>query len=541
MFDITTYHFSNDYQMKDFEKWELPNDFHCLYILENGRDAYVGETLNIRRRAYEHRTEHRDQNFQQIHIITGNFMEASPAKHYEKLLIRLMKADGLFHIVNKIDGNQTHYARRNEFELLFDRLWDQLATKKLVKIKEFQFILNTNAYKYSPYTTLNEEQAKALNHIVSVLTTNETAPSLKKYKRRPILITGRAGTGKTVVASSLFHYLRNNNTFKTKTIAWVVANEQLRTMLQRVFQNIGEGLHKSDIVSPIELTKRHYDIVICDETHALRRGVGLVSYNKNFKLGNSRLGFDDNHDELDWILAQSDVQILFYDPKQTSKRSDILDDNVRKCIHDNPHRGYREIELKAQMRIKAGDSYISYIYDILNQNTPTIQLFEQYDFRLFSSFKKMRNQLLQKEKQMGLCKLCAGYAWPWISKDDKSLYDILIEGIGIRWNRDKKNWIGNVNSKYEMGSIYTLRGIDLNYVGLVIGPDLYLDEKDGKIKVRRTSLYSNDVKKGASEKELLRYVLNIYAILFTRAIEGTYVYVCDDALREYFAKYIKLT
>ena len=153
----------------------------------------------------------------------------------------------------------------------------------------------------------------------------------------------------------------------------------------------------------------------------------------------------------------------------------------------------------------------------------------------------MRNQLLQKEKQMGLCKLCAGYAWPWISKDDKSLYDILIEGIGIRWNRDKKNWIGNVNSKYEMGSIYTLRGIDLNYVGLVIGPDLYLDEKDGKIKVRRASLYSNDVKKGASEKELLRYVLNIYAILFTRAIEGTYVYVCDDALREYFAKYIKLT
>ena len=39
-FEITTY----DYASPDYGKWTFPHDFHYVYILENGRDAYVGET-----------------------------------------------------------------------------------------------------------------------------------------------------------------------------------------------------------------------------------------------------------------------------------------------------------------------------------------------------------------------------------------------------------------------------------------------------------------------------------------------------------------
>ena len=38
-FEITTY----DYASPDYGKWTFPHDFHYVYILENGRDAYVGE------------------------------------------------------------------------------------------------------------------------------------------------------------------------------------------------------------------------------------------------------------------------------------------------------------------------------------------------------------------------------------------------------------------------------------------------------------------------------------------------------------------
>jgi len=145
----------------------------------------------------------------------------------------------------------------------------------------------------------------------------------------------------------------------------------------------------------------------------------------------------------------------------------------------------------------------------------------------------------EKEDIYELSKLCAGYAWKWISKKDKSLYDIIIKEEKIRWNDyEIKNWVRSEESKYTMGSLYTLRGIDLNYAGVVIGPYLYFDKNDNQIKVNKESLYSNDVKKNATDEEIKKYVLNTYAILFTRAIEGTYVYVCDDALREYLKSFI---
>lgn len=540
IFNISTFKYSPSYTQEDFEKWKLPNDYHCVYILENGKDAYVGETLVAAIRAYQHISKFQALNFQRMHIITSDLMEETPAKHYERLLIRLMKVDGLFNVVNGTDGNKTHYQRKNEFELHFDRLWNQLIDKKLVKKKSFQLIINSNAYKYSPYITFTDEQTNALTYIMNALNSGETAPFSNKYKRRPILINGNAGTGKTVVATSLFHYLRNNSSYKNKKIALVVANEQTRNILKDVFHETAEGLKKEDIISPIELTKRKYDIIICDEVHALRRGENLVFYKKHFEEGNKRLGLNNTHNELDWILEQSEYQILFYDEKQKIKRSDIRDEYIKEKILYNNQRGFRPIELKAQMRNNAGDTYIAYIYDILNQRAPQKQTFENFDFKLFSSFTKMKEEILHKENKHGLSKLCGGYAWKWISKNDVSKPDIIIDGEEIRWNRDKKMWIGNMDSKHEMGSVYTLRGLDLNYVGLVIGPDLYFDKKDNLIKVNKKSLFSNDVKRGASDDELKEYVLNTYALLLTRSIKGVYVYVCDEALREYLKSFINL-
>lgn len=539
-FKITTYEYSHNYTLKDFEKWILPNDYHSVYILENEKDAYIGETLRIKERANEHKSKRRKFNFNRMHVITSDLMEETPAKHFEKLLITLMKIDGRFNIVNGDDGITTHYIRQNLFELHFDKIWNQLAEKGLVKTKQFKFIMNLDVYKYSPYIKLNKEQTDTLTHIMNVLDSGEINPYSEEYTRRPILINGRAGTGKTVVASSLFHYLRNQDRYKDKKIALVVADSQMRDILQEVFKKTGEGLKKKDVISPIELTKRKYNIIICDEVHALRRIDNLVRYKKHFEEGNKKLRLDNTHDELDWILKQSDYQILFYDEKQCVRHSDIRDNYVKERIHNNKYMGFREIELKSQMRIKAGRSYISYIHDIFHQKVKLKKSFKNYDFKLFSSFSEMRKKISEKEDIYELSKLCGGYAWKWVSNNKPiTVTDIDIEGEKIRWNDyNIKNWVRSEESKNTMGSLYTLRGIDLNYAGVVIGPDLYFDKNDNKIKVNKKSLYSNDVKKNATDEEIREYVLNTYAILFTRAIEGTYVYVCDEALRGYFKSFI---
>ena len=59
---------------KDFDSWCLPWDYHCLYILENGYQVYIGETKEVIRRSKEHclPSDFCNQfHFQHVYVITS--------------------------------------------------------------------------------------------------------------------------------------------------------------------------------------------------------------------------------------------------------------------------------------------------------------------------------------------------------------------------------------------------------------------------------------------------------------------------------------
>ena len=58
----------------------------------------------------------------------------------------------------------------------------------------------------------------------------------------------------------------------------------------------------------------------------------------------------------------------------------------------------------------------------------------------------------------------------------------------------------------------------------MINPDKYFD-RNGKAGLKD------------KKDELKKYILNIYGVLLTRGIRGTYIYVCDDKLKAYLSKY----
>ena len=541
MYQIETRRFAEN----DLGKLNSIYDYHCVYILENDVYAYIGETKNITDRETQHSIDEKKKQykFERIHIIGSKEAEGTPAKHFERMLIKLMKADNKFKVVNGNDGETTYYDRKNKFEMYFDELWPKLVERGLAKTKEFKTILNSNVYKYSPHTPLTKKQHETLTNIVNVINSEETEPHVagKGFKVKPILIEGDAGTGKTVVATSLFHYLKNNELHKNKEIALVYSLPATRAEIQEVFRNT-IGLSEGDVIAPVEVTKRCYDIIICDEAHRLRRGENLGMYSKWFKSGNKRLELDDDHDELDWVLLNSKCHILFYDKQQIVCPSDITHNSFEDRLYSEK-RGTRLVKLDEQIRIRAGDKYVPYIHSIFRHEATAHQTFENYDLRLFTNFPDMVKLLREKEKEVGLCRLCGGYAWKWNKwkSDQKETYsqgDICIDGEAIHWNTETGGWVRNQKAKDEMGSIYTLAGLDLNYVGVVIGPDLYYDKASNKIKVNKQNFYDNKVKKGVSDKELKEYVLNTYAVLLTRGIYGTFIYICDEALREYFQKFV---
>lgn len=159
-----------------------------------------------------------------------------------------------------------------------------------------------------------------------------------------------------------------------------------------------------------------------------------------------------------------------------------------------------------------------------------------------------------KDKEYGLCRSVAGYAWPWISKGKRlplhwnkkeiinnvnnGIYDIEIDGYKYIWNSQATDWINSPNSANEIGSIHTTQGFDLNYTGLIIGNELKYDLKNKKFVVDRKSYYDAKGKADTTDDELLEYILNIYRTMMLRGMLGTYIYVCDPGLKEYLKKYI---
>jgi DUF2075 family protein len=154
----------------------------------------------------------------------------------------------------------------------------------------------------------------------------------------------------------------------------------------------------------------------------------------------------------------------------------------------------------------------------------------------------MREAILKKDDEHGLSRLVAGYAWDWVSKNNPEQPDIVIKGLELFWNRSSVDWVNSPTSREEVGSIHTIQGYDLNYAGVIIGKDIGYDEKTGKVFFRRGHYFDkkgkeNNPKLGLKfgDEDLLDYVLNVYRVLMTRGILGTYVFVCDRTLADHIS------
>lgn len=150
----------------------------------------------------------------------------------------------------------------------------------------------------------------------------------------------------------------------------------------------------------------------------------------------------------------------------------------------------------------------------------------------------------EKEAETGLARMLAGYAFKWVSKDDPSAIDFDIDGVKRRWNTTQTDWVRSPGAAQEVGVIHTIQGYDLNYAGVIIGKDLRYDPAERKLRFDRSSYFDkkgveNNRKLGIkySDQDILRYIVNVYVVLLTRGVRGTFVYVCDPALREYLKQF----
>jgi len=512
-----------------------------LYILENGNKVYIGESTNVSERMKQHYNNQEKREFNQVHFIYSDKFNQSVTFDYESKLIQFVSADGKFIITNKNDGiANKNYFRKPDYDETFEALWNELRAYKLAE-HTLEHIKNSEFYKYSPFKELNKDQKKLADDIIY---------EIREGKNLPIVVEGRPGTGKTIVAVYLMKYLRDYEDEKThekpflsKKMGIIIPQTSLRSTLKSLFKKI-EGLAAKDVIGASEAVKAgEWDILFVDEAQKLqvrRSIVGYQAYDNN----NKKLGLPSDATELDWILKISKTPVFFFDPDQLSGPSgttiEMFENKVKLELGRRKRIGaYLAHFLKMQMRVKGGEEYINYVNDILHDVDVPKQTFTEYDFKLFTDFKTFDEKLREKEKELELCRMLAGYAWEWKTKIDKNAYDIEIEGVSKRWNHCLSNWINSDGAIDEVGCIHTSAGYDLNYAFVILGEDIKYDDVKHKIYVDKSKYFDKRGKQSASDEELDLYIRNIYYVLMTRGIRGTYIYVCDDKLRNHLMKYVE--
>lgn len=555
---------------------ELSNDnFYCdwpvVYILNNDKQMYIGETYHSPERMKQHLKNPIRKSLKEAHIIGCNDFTKSATLDIESSLIELCSSiEKGRTLQNECNGIVKHnYSNKEEFaqdSTFFSHLWKQLQDRGLVK-GSIENLKNSDIFKLSPYKSLNAEQCTTRDYIVE-----EVLESINKNENRSIFVNGSAGTGKTILAIYLMklfvtnaNYLNDDDISETLPfindlkkirekkpnleIAYVVSMTSFRNTLKEVFKQV-KGLKPSMVIGPSEVVKQKYDILIVDEAHRLKKRKNLSAGGDyhTFDVVNETLGLRCQKDEkdgnqLDWILKQSQIQILFYDSTQSIKPTDIDEAFFNKIKKFSSYHN-----LTSQMRCKGGMEYITYIKNVLNQKQDMFEQFnEKYELLLFDDINEFCEKVLQRENEVGLSRVVSGYGFKWISKpgtknkSNKHVndYDIVINGKGFFWNKKDKKWPTSIGGKRvieEAGCIHTIQGYDLNYCGVIMGPEIVFN--NGTIEIDKGHYYDATGKIGIDDETLKEYILNIYSVLLTRGIKGTYLYVCDDALREYLLKYI---
>ncbi|WP_413250217.1 DNA/RNA helicase domain-containing protein [Sinomonas flava] len=538
-----------------------------VYTLNSDSSIYVGESLNAATRMTQHIANGRG-SLNAVRVIVDDRFNKSACLDLESYLIRFFAGDGKFTVENRNEGiTDADYYDRGQYQQTFDQVFETLRKEGMFS-QTIPQIVNSDLFKLSPFKALTQDQAGAVNDILEGL-----FEDLENGRSSTIVIRGDPGTGKTIVAIYLMKLLtdirshHNEDVVESDSIfaqyflegypdllrdfrvALVVPQQSLRQSIQNVFAKT-PGLTKDMVLSQFDVGFREtpYDLLIVDEAHRLSQRANQSSgvRNRDFQTINERLfGSDDDAlTQLDWIKKQSNHQIFLVDAAQSVRPADLPKERMKSLLSEakDDHRLY---PLLTQMRLQAGEDYVTYVRSMLTDSAPQPQGFGEYEFALYDDLTAMLTRIREKERESKLARLVAGYAWPWVSKKNPKAYDIEVDGCRLRWNSTDRDWINSPKSVSEVGSIHTVQGYDLNYAGVIIGPELTYDPALRRIVADRSNYHDKKGKENNprlgivySDEQLLEYIVNIYGVLLTRGMLGTYVYVCDPTLRAYLSRFI---
>ncbi|RIL06160.1 MAG: AAA family ATPase [Proteobacteria bacterium] len=357
--------------------------------------------------------------------------------------------------------------------------------------------------------------------------------------KQVLIVEGGPGTGKSVVAINLLVELTRRE---------LVAQYASRNAAPRaVYESKLVGHFRKSRISNLfagsgaflDAAPDVFDALIVDEAHRLNEKSGLYQ-----NLGEN---------QIKEIMRAAKLSIFFIDEDQRVTLNDIGEKAEIRRWAESLGATVQELALESQFRCNGSDGYLAWVDHALQiHETANVDLDGiDFEFRVCDSASQLRDAIFERNQPGNKARLVAGYCWPWTSKKDPSAMDIVFPGtdFAMQWNLadDGSLWIVKPDSVKEVGCIHTCQGLELEYVGVIIGADLVV--RDGRVEVdvskraradRTVHGYKKLAKANPAEARQVgdRIVKNTYRTLMTRGSKGCFVFCVDPETNAYFKSFV---
>ncbi len=372
----------------------------------------------------------------------------------------------------------------------------------------------------------------------------ETALDLEKKSsesnKNVLIVEGGPGTGKSVVAINLLTELNN----RRKVTFYVTKNSAPREVYQVMLSGKFTKSRISNLFSSsgsfYDVDSNTFDSLIVDEAHRLNAKSGLFNH-----LGEN---------QVKELINAAKFTVFFIDEDQRITLKDIGTKAEITSWANNFGAKVHNFTLASQFRCNGSDGYLAWIDNIL-QIRPTVnETIDDinYDFFVMDSPLLVHQEIIRKNTLNNKSRIVAGYCWNWISKNNPDLKDIIIGEYAATWNLRSHGqaWLVHPDSVKEVGCIHTCQGLELDYIGVIIGPDMVV--RNGKIITDATKRASTDqslkglkakMKENPNKAKSIADMIikNTYRTLMTRGMKGCYIYSTDPETQEYFRNHLKST
>lgn len=367
----------------------------------------------------------------------------------------------------------------------------------------------------------------------------DLAHRAQRGARQVLIVQGGPGTGKSVVAINLLVELTrrellaqyiSRNAAPRAVYAAKLAGTLRKNRIHNLFRGSGAFM---------DVEARFFDALIVDEAHRLNEKSGLYG--------------NQGENQIKELVGASKFSVFFLDEDQRVTLKDVGSAGQIRSWAKHHDAVVHTLNLASQFRCGGSTAFLAFLDDALQVRqtaNPTISA-DEFDFRVFADPGDLHQCIREKNRHKATARMVAGYCWDWRSKKDPAADDIVLadHGYAAQWNleRDGSLWIIAPESVEQVGCIHTCQGLEVDYIGVIIGPDFVIRDgravtdatqrsrMDASVRGIRRWLKDEPAKAQAAADRIIK---NTYRTLMTRGQKGCYVYCTDAETAEYFRQRI---